>query len=244
MGRTPSLLANYVEAHGHRTQVASNELVSSGLRRLVLRSPDFVGATIEPCDVTAVRVSRTAFRHYTPAVIDGDELTIVVQHHVPAAGESTPGQDLIAGWVPGEEVVWCRWSSARAFTWKAAGERPVVLFGDATVISLAMAMAERAAVEDRQLLAVLEVPPADVEAARVLVPEAVVVPAEPEPGVALDRWIGANAEALRAVPGAYAYLAGHGQSVQRQRAALRELVGLDRRSVRTQPFWATGKAGL
>ncbi|MFE0687217.1 SIP domain-containing protein [Streptomyces xiamenensis] len=57
----------------------------------------------------------------------------------------------------------------------------------------------------------------------------------------------AKAEAVgtvaRLAPDA-AYLAGHGQSVQVQRDLLRTVRGLDRRTIRTQPYWATGRAGL
>ncbi|MEV8115216.1 hypothetical protein AB0O69_10035 [Streptomyces xiamenensis] len=57
----------------------------------------------------------------------------------------------------------------------------------------------------------------------------------------------AKAEAVgtvaRLAPDA-AYLAGHGQSVQVQRDLLRTVHGLGRRTIRTQPYWATGRAGL
>lgn len=243
MGRTPRLLADYVDRQAHAATVARNEVLSPGLRRLVLRCPDFVGATIEPCDVTAFRVSPTDFRHYTPALVDGDELSIVVQRH--AHPGPTPGHDLIEGLGAGDDVRVCRWSSARAFTWAASGDRPVVLLGDATVISLAQCMAERAAREvGRELLVVLEVPTPDVEATRGLVPDATVLPAVEVPGAVLDAWIRANVETLRDLVDPVVYLAGHGQSIQRQRDLLRDVAGLDRKSVRTQPYWADGKVGL
>lgn len=246
MSKTPTLLANYVEAQAHDAVVGANEVVSPGLRRLVLRCPDFAGASIEPCDVTAFRVSRNEFRHYTPALLDGDALTIVVQRHDHPG--PTPGHDLVEGWVAGDAVKVCRWSSARAFTWELAGTpdtgRPVVLLGDATVISLALCMAERADREGRELVTVLEVPEPDVEATRALVPGATVLPAVEVPGAVLDAWIRANVEALRLLDDPVAYLAGNGPAIQRQRTLLRDVVGLDRKAVRTQPYWAEGKAGL
>lgn len=246
MSKTPTLLANYVEAQAHGATVGANEVISPGLRRLVLRCPDFASATIEPCDVTAFRVSRNEFRHYTPALIEGDALTIIVQRHDHPG--STPGHDLVEGWVEGDAVKVCRWSSARAFTWDQAGDpeegRPVVLLGDATVISLALCMAERAGRDGRELVAVLEVPEPDVEATRSLVPEATVLPAVEAPGAVLDAWIRANVEALRLLDDPVVYLAGNGPAIQRQRTLLRDVVGLDRKAVRTQPFWAGGKPGL
>ena len=35
-----------------------------------------------------------------------------------------------------------------------------------------------------------------------------------------------------------------GPAIQRQRTLLRDVVGLDRRAVKTQPYWAEGKTGL
>lgn len=246
MGKTPTLLAHYVEAQAHDGVVRANDIVSPGLRRLVIASPDFVGATIEPCDVTAFRVSRNEFRHYTPGLVEGDALTIVVQRHDHPG--PTPGHDLVEGWAEGDAVKVCRWSSARAFTWASAGapgdHRPVVLLGDATVISLAMGMAERAGREDRELLTVLEVAEPDVEATCELVPDATVLPAVEAPGAVLDAWLRANVEALRLLDDPVVYLAGNGPAIQRQRTLLREVVGLDRRAVRTQPYWAEGRSGL
>lgn len=242
MSKTPTLLANYVEAQAHEATVGANEVISPGLRRLVLRCPDFTSATIEPCDVTAFRVSRNEFRHYTPALIEGDALTIIVQRHDHPG--PTPGHDLVEGWVEGDAVKVCRWSSARAFTWAAGEGRPSVLLGDATVISLALCMAERAGRDGRDLVTVLEVPEPDVDATRALVPEATVLPAVETPGAVLDAWIRANVEALRVLPDPVAYLAGNGPAIQRQRTLLRDVVGLDRKAVRTQPYWAEGKTGL
>ncbi|RYY42398.1 MAG: siderophore-interacting protein, partial [Actinomycetales bacterium] len=53
-----------------------------------------------------------------------------------------------------------------------------------------------------------------------------------------------NVEALRVLPDPVAYLAGNGPAIQRQRTLLRDVVGLDRKAVRTQPYWAEGKTGL
>jgi NADPH-dependent ferric siderophore reductase len=242
MGRTPTLLASYVESQAHDAVVRANDLLSPGLRRLVLASTDFQGATVEPCDVTAFRVSRNEFRHYTPARVQDDALTIVVQRH--GHPGPTPGHDLVEGWVPGDAVKVCRWSSARAFTWALAGDRPVVLLGDATVVSLALCMADRVARDGRELLTVLEVPEPDVAATQALLPDATVLPALEVPGAVVDAWVRANTEALRLLDDPVAYLAGNGPAIQRQRTLLRDVVGLDRKAVRTQPYWAEGKAGL
>ena len=165
-------------------------------------------------------------------------MTIVVHRH-----GSGPGEALIAGWEVGDDVRVCRWSSARGFRWATDG-RPVVLLGDASVISLAMSVRDRATVERRTALIVLEVDVHDVDAARGLVPGAVVVAAGDEPGRALDAWLEQHGGQIAELADPVVYLAGHGQSIQRQRDHLRHARGLDRKQVRTQPYWATGKTGL
>ena len=196
MGRTLGVIADRVEAAAHLAEVVANEPLSPQLSRLVLRSDDFTTASFEPCDVTAFRVSRKDFRHYTPAALDQEsgELTIIVQRH----GDG-PGARLIEGWVAGDAVRVCQWSSTRAFHW-VRGTGPVVVVGDATVISLVMGASERAEQEGREFRGILG-------------PAAV-------------------------------HLAGHGQSIQRQRKVLIERAGLERRTISTQPYWATGKSGL
>jgi NADPH-dependent ferric siderophore reductase len=91
---------------------------------------------------------------------------------------------------------------------------------------------------------VLEVDAADVDATRGLVPGAVVVAAGREPGTALDAWLAEHPDEITSLSHPSVYLAGHGQSIQRQRTFLRETCGLERRRISTQPYWATGRSGL
>ncbi len=238
MAKTPGFLADRVMAAAHPARLVRRDASGHGLLELVLGCDDFRTATFLPGDSTAFRVSRTEFRHYTPARLDTDrgELTIVVHRH-----GSGPGEELILGWEPGDEVPVCQWGHKKSFIWGDDGS-PVVITGDATVISLVMAFADRCAAAGRDLLAVLEVHPGDVDATRAFVPDARVLAAGPDPGVALDNWLGLHADQID--PASTVYLAGHGQSIQRQRRTLLERTNLDRKQVKTQPYWATGKAGL
>lgn len=241
MGRTLAFLADRVDEQSLPAVVVAHEALGAHLIRLVLSAPELDVATTDPCDVTAFRVSRTDFRHYTPARIDraARELTIIVHRH-----GSGPGEELIASWSVGSEVKVCRWSSTRSFRWEGDSLAPVVVLGDSTVISLAMAVTDRAADDGRSALAVLEVDAGDVEATRELVPGAVVVAAGEQPGVALDGWLAAHPDVITSLDTPVVYLAGHGQSIQRQRTFLRGTCGVDRRQIKTQPYWATGKSGL
>lgn len=238
MAKTPAFLADRIMAAGHATKVVERSPLGETLTKIVLASEDFRTATTEPGDSTALRTGRTDFRHYTPAVIDqaAGELTIIVHRH-----GSGPGEALIESWQGGEHVQLCKWASVRSFRWHE-GDNQVVVVGDATVISWAMSAQTRAAQESRPLLVLLEVRAGDVEATRELVPGAEVVAAGEEPGAAIDEWLAAHSGRIRS--DATVFLAGHGQSIQRQRAFLRDTVGLDRRQIKTQPFWADGKVGL
>jgi len=239
MARKLRILAELVESRSYRTTLVAKDRLSENLERLVFGCEKFRTAEISPCDVTSFRVSRNDFRHYTPALLDqaAAELTIVVQRH-----GNGPGEKLIESWNAGDAVSVSEWASARSFRWPA-DELPVVLLGDATVISLALAMTERASSEGRDLTVILEVDRADRVATTELLPKATIVNAGAEPGAALDGWLHEDfVPAAESAP--WYYLAGHGQSIQRQRAWLRETLDVDRRRVKTQPYWATGKIGL
>lgn len=240
MGRTLKVLADLVDARAYRSTLATKERLSAGLERLTFVSEEFHDASADPGDATALRVSAKDFRHYTPALLDTEtgELSIVVQRH-----GSGPGETLIDSWTGGEQVRICQWASVRSFTWPT-DDAPVVVIGDGTVISLAMSMAERSGREGRDLTIVLEVDRPEVEATCALLPGAHVIAADGPPGAGTDAWLVELGHTLIASDDALFFLAGHGQSIQGQRARLRDELGAHRRRIRTQPFWATGKVGL
>ncbi|MBL7499598.1 SIP domain-containing protein [Frankia sp. CNm7] len=239
MAKLPKFLADYTERRGFSTEVSEVTDLSAALRRVTFESPSLCAQEFSPCDVTAFRVSDNDFRHYTPEWIDRDKGRASIlfhRHHDPKA----PGITLVDALRPGNEITWCGVGSAKSFRWTSPAA--AVALGDATTVGLMVALAERARAEGRSFLAVLELDAADCSAAQTLLPDAVVLPAKEEPGTALDDWV-ASATFDDFTPEAI-YLAGHGQSIQRQRQALSSRHGLDRKSIRTQPYWATGKVGL
>jgi len=237
MVRTPGFLADQVMKSAHAATLVSRRDLGHGLIELVLGSDDFREATIVPGDSTAFRTGRTEFRHYTPARIDSDrgELVIIVHRH-----GSGPGEELILGWDAGDDVAVCQWGSKKNFRYED-GTNPVLIVGDATVISLVMAFGDRCAAEGRPFSALLEVEPGDVEATRGLVP-ATVVARDGAHGLEAEAWLQQHAAEID--PTSTVYLAGHGQSIQRQRRVLLDLTPIDRKGIRTQPYWADGKTGL
>ncbi|MFM9379369.1 SIP domain-containing protein [Gordonia sp. VNK21] len=234
MAKTLGFIADRIAASGYATEVVARERLSESLVRLIVRCPAFAGAEITPGAATSWRVSRADFRHYTPAVIDGDALSVIIALH--GSGE---GERLLLGLQPGDELTVLKWAVKRSFAWQD-GDRPIVVVGDGTVISLAMQFERRIGDSGRGFRAVLEVPEADREAVHALVRGAETVARTGTPGAGLDAYLASATFTGDEI----FYLAGHGQSIQRQRDLLRSRFGIDRKAVRTQPFWADGKVGL
>ncbi|OEU86926.1 hypothetical protein DB35_25400 [Streptomyces abyssalis] len=241
MARVPKVLADYAERRGFTTSVTSVERPSPSLLRVTFQSPSLKSRSVSPCDVTAFRVRGSEFRHYTPELHDPDAGTVTVLfHHHGRTG--APGLALIESLVPGEEIIWCGLESARSFRWTSPGA--ALAMGDASTLGLMAGLTERANAEGARLLVAVETEPPDCDYVRTLLPGAVVLAAGEEHGAALDEWLSGAGEHVRALAPQTVYLAGHGGSIQRQRDVLRTRYGLDRRAVRTQPYWATGRTGL
>lgn len=234
MAKTLGFIADRFLAAGHAAEVVDREHLSDALVRLVVRCPDFTSTPIVPGDATAWLAERNDFRHYTPAVIDGDELSIIIKLH-----GSGPGEQMLLALEPGSPLPMTKWASKRSFVWND-GDEPLVIVGDGTAISLAMQFQRRTGDTGRGFRAIIETPEADHAATKELLPGVEAVPTQGAPGQGLDDYLAAatfdGSEIF--------YLAGHGQSIQRQRDLLKSTFRVDRKSVRTQPFWADGKVGL
>lgn len=240
MARVPKVLAEYAQRRGFATEVTAVERPSPSLLRIAFHSPSLRSRDVSPCDVTAFRVGDNDFRHYTPESHDREagSATVLVHHHGRA---DAPGLHLIESLAPGSEIVWCGLESARSFRWTSP--RAALAMGDASTLGLMAALTEHANAEGARLLVAVEVEPSDRDYVRPLLPDAIALPASEQHGAALDEWLGGADEDVRDLAPQVVYLAGHGGSIQRQRHVLRTR-GLDRRAIRTQPYWATGRAGL
>lgn len=234
MAKTLAFLADRFLAAGYSTEVTAREALSSNLIRLVVRCPDFTSTTITPGEAVSWLATRADFRHYTPAVIDGDELTVIIMLH-----GSGDGERRLLELKPGAELSMTKFASKRSFVWPD-GDQPIVVVGDGTVISLAMQFERQVADSGRGFRAILELPESDHAATRDLVAAAEPVATAAAPGAALDEYLTSASFTGDEI----FFLAGHGQSIQRQRELLKSAHGIDRKAIRTQPFWADGKVGL
>ncbi|WP_314172463.1 SIP domain-containing protein [Streptomyces winkii] len=241
MARVPKVLADYAQRRGFTTKVTAVDRPSPSLLRVTFHSPSLRSRTISPCDATAFRVRGNDFRHYTPESHDPGAGTATILFHDHGRTDA-PGLALIESLTPDSEIVWCGLESARGFRWTSPSA--TLAMGDASTLGLMAALTERVNAEGARSLVAVEVEPPDCEYVRTLLPGAVVLPADEVHGAALDEWLRDAEERIGTLAPQTVFLAGHGGSIQRQRDALRTRHGLDRRAIRTQPYWATGRTGL
>lgn len=243
MPRYPAFLARRFLSRAISCEVTRIEDLSPRLRRVHLAGDGLRGHEWEPCQVTSFLVSETEFRHYTPDGFDADAGTMSVlfhRHGQHTNGSAAPGERWLDGLGAGDQVLPIQPACSRTF-------RPVreagayLMCGDATTIGLWWSML-RWLPPDARMSGAVEVPGEDVELVRSLLPGLDVVAGEPEPGLALRRWAAGRVASGAPLPDV-AYLSGHAQTLQWIRELLRDQ-GMDRRAIRTQPYWATGKTGL
>lgn len=243
MPRYPAFLARRFEGRGIECAVTRIDDLSPRFRRVHLAGAGLRGHEWEPCQVTSFRVSDTEFRHYTPDGFDSTAGTMSVlfhRHGQHTDGSSAPGESWLDGLTEGDPVVPIRPACARAF--QPVREASAYLFcGDATTVGLWWSLL-RWLPADARVGGVVEVPAEDVGLVGELLPDLDVLACESEPGIAVRRWLAARTAAGSAPPD-HAYLSGHAQTLQWVREVLRDQ-GMDRRAIRTQPYWATGKTGL
>ena len=85
-------------------------------------------------------------------------------------------------------------------------------------------------------------PQNDRQAAAQLVPRLDILTVRDQPGAALHTWIADQTFATTGPEREAVYLAGHAQTLQRLRTALRA-TGVPRDSIVTKAYWATGRSG-
>jgi NADPH-dependent ferric siderophore reductase len=249
MTKLPAFLARRVESRGIRCVVTRIEELTPRFRRVHLAGDGLRGHEWEPCQVTSFRVSDTEFRHYTPDELDSAAGTMSVlfylhghhgQHGQHANGGAAPGEAWLDALAEGDPVVAIRPGCARTFQpVREAGA--YLVCGDSTTVGLWWSML-RWLPSKARVTGAVEVPAEDVGLVGELLPGLDVVAGESEPGTALRRWAAGQVAAGAPVPDS-AYLSGHAQTLRWIRDLLRDQ-GMDRRAIRTQPYWATGKTGL
>ncbi|MEU1936263.1 siderophore-interacting protein [Streptomyces coeruleorubidus] len=241
MPSLPAPLARMIEVRGMPCTVTGTEDLSPSFRRVHLAGERLKGREWAPCQVTTFLVSPTAFRRYTPDAVDtvtGRMSILFHRHSTVSPGPTSPGDAWLGSLTAGDLVSAMGLEATRGFRARAEPGTTLVC-GDATTVGLWYSMIHW--LGDRaRVCGVVEVPAQDVPVVRGLLPGVQVVAQSQQPGEAVLSWLG-DAPPQEVTQ---AYLAGHGQTVQRARNVVRTRYDLHRSVIHTQPYWATGKAGL
>jgi NADPH-dependent ferric siderophore reductase len=210
--------------------VTAADRPSSTLHRVVFSGQSLLDRSWYPGAEVEFRVTDRDLRHYTPADFDPAAGTLEIVFHTAAGG---PGSVWAAGLRPGRATA--LFGPHGGARWRL--DRPALVLGDASTLGLLSGLLRAGTVPPR---GAVEVPAGDEAAAAHLVVGLDVLTARAEPGAALHAWL---RDARDPGPDEPVHLAGHGQTLQSLRTALRER-GVARAAVRTRAFWATGRAGL
>ncbi|MFI9169624.1 siderophore-interacting protein [Streptomyces lincolnensis] len=241
MPSLPAPFARMIEVRGMPCTVTGTEDLSPSFRRVHFAGEGLKGREWAPCQVTTFLVSPTAFRRYTPDAVDtvtGDMSILFHRHSAVVTGPPSPGDAWLDSLAVGDRVSAMGLEATRGFRARAEPGTTLVC-GDGTTVGLWSSMIQRPGGRAR-VRGVVEVPAQDVPVVRDLLPGVQVVAQSPQPGEALLSWL----DAAPPEKVTHAYLAGHGQTIQRARNVIRTRYDLHRSVIYTQPYWATGKVGL
>lgn len=231
MPSLPSSLAGGFEKLTTRLRciVRAADRISEGLMSIELEA-DGDGSTLPaPGTHFGIRVSDKDFRHYTVFDTRPDRLRCIIDLASGGPGahwaSNLAGGTVVPVLAPGGKLT-------------ATTGPHIVIAGDATAIASLRLVQQ----ESRSKLCALEVHPNDVAAASELVPHATVLAATADPGAGISDWLRSVLDSHSTIQGAF--LVGHAQSITRHRTFIRARTDLERKQIRTQAFWATGRAGL
>lgn len=233
MPSSPTVMGDLIEAAlGRPAQVLDRVESAPGFLSLALRVPAPRGGW-QPAHEIQFRVTPRHGRRYTVEAVDErqtDRITLLI-----APDTGGPG----SAWVRRLEVddqitaLVAPYAPIRQY-----GTRRLYL-GDSSALGTIAALTR-----GDDMPAVIEVPPASVPFLRSHWPQLLFVPADQNPGDALQRWLERSLAAGELADIDGAVLLGHAQSLQNQRRALLTHQAVDRKHITTRPYWANGKKGL
>jgi NADPH-dependent ferric siderophore reductase len=235
MPELPGFLSMRVERWFARpARVVAVEDIAPRLRRVGFEGDALRNVKYRPGQEIELRVSDTAFRHYTPAFFDAErgrmEVFFFLHGHGPG---STWGSQLVAG----AKVNVLGPGGGIGFDPNAQTH---VLLGDETCLGLFSALA-RALPGAATVAGAIEV-----DEGSESWPALAGLPLDPAVrnggarGQALASWVEHSLPAIDA----FVYLAGHAGSIVALRKLVVERWGFNRSRIRTKPYWADGKRGL
>jgi NADPH-dependent ferric siderophore reductase len=233
MPELPVFLANAVEPWFAKPAIVQHvEDLAPRLRRVRFKGEALKGGAFHAGQEIELRVSETAFRHYTPSRFDPltGELEVIFYLH-----DKGPGSRWAQRLSPSQAVGVL--GPGGGFGLDKSATKHLFL-GDETCLGLFSAMIG-AAPAGSTCYGAVEVEPHAAKWTSLLG-----LPLDAEirrlaHGEALLGWL----ELLKLKPSAV-YLAGHAQSIARLRSLLTEKFNISRRIIHTKAYWADGKQGL
>ncbi|MEM1113166.1 MAG: siderophore-interacting protein [Pseudomonadota bacterium] len=219
-------------------EVESAERLDEKLKRVRLRG-DLTNTRCELGNIMQLRVSDTAYRHYTPINFNSNEGTFELLLYLHDGG---PGSDWSAQLNPGDKLTAMR--PAAKMQYEPAFNSHCV-FGDETSLGLAQCFYDSPLLRTRTLVNLIELDGRHQHWPHLMqVPMTTVGKSQTRPGSGAVLWLNAlNTQEWQALKDGGFYLTGNAKSIQTLRNALRDR-GVHKSQIQTLPYWAENKVGL
>ncbi len=235
MPELPAFLSKRMEGWFARpARVVAVEDIAPGLRRVRFEGAALRGVKYSPGQEIEFRVSETAFRHYTPAILDAERGLLEVYFYLHGLGPGSAWASQL------DEGMGANVLGPGGGITLDPNARTHILLGDETCLGLFTALT-RALPKSVTVAGAVEVNEGSEKwPALTGLPLDSALRNGAARGQALASWVERSLPASDAV----VYLAGHASSIVALRKLLVEKRSFHRSQIRTKPYWADGKQGL
>lgn len=209
---------------------------SSSLRKIQFQG-DFNGLAFEPGYAVAFRVSDTAYRNYTPFLLDARQGICEILFHLHGNG---PGSDFMRGMRVGEVM---RMLSPRGRTVYRANVSHHVVVGDETTLGLALAIRNEATVHGHSCNTIFELDDRSIMEELELYGHVLTKEPLNKAGRIRQFVFQQNENAGTRLDDTGFYIAGNADTMRLVRRELKEM-NVPPKNIFSQAYWAEGKTGL
>ena len=236
MPTVPAFVAQRMEHWmGIATTVTAIEPLTPHFRLVRFGGEGLRGRAWTPGQVVEIRVSERDFRHYTPISYHRKEGELEILFHLNKKG---PGSAWVERLTHGQTVFLLGPGESFSFHPNAAWS---LFLGDETALGLLLALQHNYSGRT-PLQGIIAVDAAEQEEITTLFPRITILGrTDTSSEKALAFWL--NHHPLSQGSG-IVYLVGHAQSIQQLRFLLQTSFHLEKKQIKTKPYWADGKCGL
>lgn len=234
MPEVPTFLANIIEPRFARpVRVSAVIDLAPRLRLIRFQGESLRGAAFRPGQEIEIRVSNSAFRHYTPSAFDPATGSVEVIFYLHGKGPGSIWAESLRDSQPVNVL-----GPGGSFGLVDEAKRHVFL-GDETTLGLFACLAKAA---PGRCVGAIEVEwSCETWLSLSDCPLDAAPRARGDRGAALAAWL--EEASIEKSPETVFYLSGHAGSIMRLRSLLTER-GWPKRQIRTKAYWADGKRGL